>query len=206
MKVLVFGASGKTGGLVVDRALAKGHEVSVLIRDAGRYKKEGVCVLAGDATRPDDVLRAVQGQDAVIEAIGGTTPYKTTSLESNSVRNIIHAMKQVGARRLIVVSMMGIGESEAQAPFWYRYLLMPTFLHGSTKDKTRMEDEVTQSGLEYVIARPPILTDDLPTGTVTVLPPGKTGHKITRTDLAHFLVAQLEDDSNLGRGVTVVNS
>ncbi len=52
--------------------------------------------------------------------------------------------------------MMGIGESSVQAPFWCKHLLMPTFLHGSTKDKTMMEDEVIRSGLNYVIARPPI--------------------------------------------------
>ena len=205
MRVLVFGATGKTGGLVVDCALAKGHEVTVLVRDAGKFGKDGVRVLAGDATKPDDVLRAVQGQDAIIEAIGGTTPYKTTSLESTSVRNMIDAMKTESVRRLIVVSMMGIGESRAQAPFWYKYLLMPTFLHGSTKDKTLMEEEVGRSELNYVIARPPILTDDPPTGTVTVLGSGTIGHTITRADLANFLVDQLEDDSNLGRSVTVVN-
>jgi nucleoside-diphosphate-sugar epimerase len=205
MKVLVFGATGKTGALVVDRALVQGHKVTVLVRDPGKFTKQGVRVLAGDATQPDDVLQAMQGQDAVIEAIGGTTPYKATSLESTSVHNIIHAMKQVGARRLIVVSMMGIGESEDQTPFWYRFLLMPTFLRGSTKDKVKKEEEVVISGLKYVIARPPILTDDPPTGTVTVLSPTETGHKITRTDLARFLVDQLDDEDNLGRAVTVVN-
>jgi putative NADH-flavin reductase len=124
MKVLVFGASGKTGGLVVERALAMGHEVSVLVRDASKFSVAGVNVIAGDATRHDAVLRAVKGQDAVIDTIGGTTPYKTTQLESTSVRNMIEAMKAEGVRRLIVVSMMGLGESREQAPVWYRYLLM----------------------------------------------------------------------------------
>lgn len=74
MRVLVFGAAGKTGSLVVERALAKGQEVTVLVRDASKLKKQGLRVLIGDATKPDDVLKAVHGQDAVIETIGGTTP------------------------------------------------------------------------------------------------------------------------------------
>ncbi|CAN5706012.1 SDR family oxidoreductase [soil metagenome] len=205
MKVLILGASGKTGSAVVERALAKGHEVTVLVRDSRKFTKSGVEVLTGDATKRGDVVRAMKGQDAVIESIGGTTPYKATSLETASVQNIIHAMQQGGARRLVVVSMMGIGESRDQAPFWYRYLLMPTFLHGSTKDKTRMEEEVMKSGLSYVIARPPILTDEPATGTIRVIGKGMTGHSISRADLANFLVDQLEDDSNLGRAVTVVN-
>jgi uncharacterized protein YbjT (DUF2867 family) len=206
MKVLVFGASGKTGGLVVERALAKGHEVSVLVREASKFNVAGVNVIAGDATKHDDVLRAVKGQGAVIDTIGGTTPYKTTQLESASVRNMITAMKAEGVRRLIVVSMMGLGESREQAPAWYRYLLMTTFLRGSTKDKGAMEELVNASGLDYVIARPPILKDGAATGSVKVLGMGETGHAITRADLANFLVDQLGSDEYVGRAVTVVNS
>jgi hypothetical protein len=83
---------------------------------------------------------------------------------------------------------------------------MPTFLRGSTKDKIMMEKEVIQSGLNYIIARPPILKDDPPTGGATVIGTNITGHAITRADLANFLVDQLEADDYLGRAVTVVNT
>jgi uncharacterized protein YbjT (DUF2867 family) len=206
MRVLVLGATGKTGRLVVERALEKSHEVTVLVRDARKFNKSGVRFLIGDATKPDNVLKAMQGQDAAIDTVGGTTPYKATRLERASARNLIEAMKGEGSRRLIVVSMMGLGESRAQAPFWYKYLLMTTFLRGSTRDKAMMEEEVRASGLDYVIVRPPILADDPPTGKVVVLAGDKIGHKITRTDLANFLVDQLAFDGHLGRAVTVVNS
>lgn len=206
MKILVLGATGKTGGQVVERALRRGHTVTVLVRDAARFTKPGVRVLVGDATRAADVLSAVRGQDAVIEAIGGTTPYKATTLERTALANVIAAMRAEDVRRLVVVSMMGVGDSRAQAPFWYRYLLMPTFLHGSTADKEAKEAAVMASGLEYVIARPPILKDGPPTGRVLVLGAGKTGHAITRADLAEFLVEQVETAAYVGRAVTVVNS
>jgi putative NADH-flavin reductase len=109
MKVLVFGASGKTGGLVVERALAKGHDVTVLVRDASRFKRDGVRVLVGDATKREDVSNAMQGQAAVIDTIGGTTPYKKTRLETTAAHNIIEAMQAEGISRLIVVSAMGVG-------------------------------------------------------------------------------------------------
>jgi uncharacterized protein YbjT (DUF2867 family) len=208
MNVLVLGASGKTGGLVVRRALARNHEVTVLVRDAARFKQEGeeeVRVVVGDATNAGDVRRALQGQAAVIDAIGGSTPYKPTRLETTAVHNVIGAMREQGARRLICVSAMGIGDSRSQAPFWYKYLLMPTFLRGSTSDKTAMEQEVSESGLDYVIARPPILTDASPVGSVKVLTGSMTGHSITRADLANFLVEQLSTDAHLCRAVTVVN-
>jgi len=212
MKVLVLGAGGKTGDLVVRSALAEKHEVTVLVRNAAGFRQEGlpegqeaVRVLVGDATDPDDVCRAMQGQAAAIDVIGGSTPYKQTRLETTAVRNLIAAMRAGGGRRLIAVSMMGIGDSRPQAPFWYRYLLMPTFLRGSSRDKIALEREVSESGLDYVIARPPILTDGPPTGGVKVLTGGGKGHSVTRADLADFLVEQLTSDAHLRRAVTVVN-
>jgi uncharacterized protein YbjT (DUF2867 family) len=206
MKVLVLGANGKTGGYVVDRALAAGHHVTVLVRDPAKFNKPGVRVLTGDATKANDVLSAILGQQAVIDSIGGTTPYKSTTLETTAVRNVIDAMKAEHATRLIVVSMMGIGESRAQAPFWYKYLLMPTFLRGSTQDKINMEHAVETSGLQYVIARPPILEDTPATGSIRILGPGEIGHSITRADLAAFLVDQIDSPANIGKAVTIVNN
>jgi uncharacterized protein YbjT (DUF2867 family) len=206
MNVIVFGGTGKTGSLVVDRALTRGHTVTVLVRDPIKFTRPNVRVFAGNATNPSDVLAAMHGQNAVIETIGGTTPWKSTRLEADSIHAIIHAMQEESARRLISISMMGIGDSLAQTPFWYRYLLMPTFLHGSTQDKTHKEAAITADHVEYVIVRPPILIDSPATGQVHILAPNAIGHAITRADLANFLVDQLETDANLNRAVTVVNT
>ena len=206
MNVLVFGGTGKTGSLTVERALAKGHTVTVLVRDPIKFKVPNVRVITGNATNPSDVLAAMHGQNAVIETIGGTTPWKSVTLESDSIHAILHAMQEENVPRLISVSMMGIGDSLSQAPFWYRYLLMPTFLHGSTQDKTTKEAAITAEHVEYVIVRPPILKDSPATGQVHILGPNATGHTITRADLANFLVDQLETDANLNRAITVVNS
>jgi len=206
MNVLVFGGTGKTGSLTVERALAKGHTVTVLVRDPIKFKVPNVRVITGNATNPSDVLAAMHGQNAVIETIGGTTPWKSVTLESDSIHAILHAMQEENVPRLISVSMMGIGDSLSQAPFWYRYLLMPTFLHGSTQDKTHKEAAITADHVAYVIVRPPILKDTPATGQAHILAPNATGHTITRADLANFLVDQLETDANLNRAVTVVNT
>jgi putative NADH-flavin reductase len=206
MNLLVFGATGKTGKLVVERALAKGHTVTALVRDPIKFTRRNVRVFPGNATNPSDVLAAMHGQQAVIETIGGTTPYKSTNLETDSVNAIIHAMQEERVERLISVTMMGIGKSRAQAPFWYRYLLMPTFLHGSTEDKTHKESAIQSSHLDYVIVRPPILKDTHALGHVKILNNGTKGHTITRADLANFLVDQLDSNTNLNRAVTVVNN
>lgn len=190
----------------MERALAKGYAVTALVRDAEKLEhRDQIRVLTGDATNEGDVQRALEGADAVIDTIGGTTPYKDTVLERTAAHNVLQGMRATGVRRLIVVSMMGLGTSKDQAPFWYEHLLMPTFLRGSTKDKAAMEQEVTESGLDFVIVRPPLLKDDPAKGNVTVLLQEGTGHEITRADLAQFLADQVENHEFVGRAVTVVN-
>lgn len=68
-----------------------------------------------------------------------------------------------------------------------------------------MESVVAGSGLEYVIARPPLLTDDDPKGSTLVVAPDATGHRISRADLAQFLVDQLTCDDYVGQAVVVAN-
>ncbi len=205
MKVLIFGAGGKTGSLTVDRALAAGHTVTVFVHN-DTYQHAGVRILTGDASDSTAVRQAVAGQDAVIDTLGGKTPYKATELETSAARNIVAAMQAEGVRRLLVVSMMGMGESAEQAPFWYEHLLLPTWLHGARQDKAGMESAVKSSGLDFVIARPPVLSDDPGKGSYTIVPEGTTTHKITRADLAAFLVDQLQSDVHLGQFVIVANS
>ncbi|RZL16665.1 MAG: SDR family oxidoreductase [Hymenobacter sp.] len=207
MKVLVIGAGGKSGQLVVERALAAGHTVTALVHNAGEYKAPaGTQVLAGDATDAATVARAVAGQDAVIDAIGGHTPFLTTHLEETTAKAVATAMQQQGVRRLVVISVLGAGDSKEQATFFYEKLLMPTFLHGALPDKEAMEAAVKQSNLDFVLVRPPFLSDDPATGSVHIVTGENKAHKITRADLAQFLVDQLTSDTYLGQAVTVTNS
>lgn len=206
MRVLVLGAGGKTGDLVVARALAAGHDVTAFVHDHTSRQDERARVIVGDTENPAAVEQAVAGQDAVIDAIGGKTPYKKTDLESKTARHVVDAMQMHNVRRLVVVSMMGVGDSKSQSPFWYEFVLKPTFLRGADKDKARMESVVSGSGLEYVIARPPLLTDEAAQGCSLVIAPESTGHSITRADLAQFLVDQLTCDDYLGQAVVVANN
>ena len=115
-------------------------------------------------------------------------------------------MKDAGTKRLVVISVLGAGDSGKQSPFWYEHLFLPTFLHGALPDKNAMEAEVKASGVEWVLVRPPILTDDPATGSVKVIAEHEVAHKITRGDLAQFLVDQLTSDTYLGKAVVVANN
>lgn len=208
MKVLVIGAAGKTGQAVVEQTLAAGHQVTAFVRQAATYtQRAGVRVVEGDAADRGAMEAAVRGQDAVLDTIGGKTPYRTTTLESSAAHAIIAAMRRHGVRRLVVTSMLGVGDSKANSSLLLR-VLVATFLRGADKDKTAMEGAVAASGLDWIILRPAILTDDPSTGSVQVFAAatGKKAHKIARADLAAFMVAQLATDEHLRQTVAIATS
>ena len=213
MKVLVLGASGKTGKLVVQEALAAGHEVTVLVHTDPQdddKKHEAVFpskvnVFHGDVRNPTKLRQAIEGQEAVIDTIGGTRPFLNTDLESSAMKVIVSVMKETGARRLVAVSALGEGESKAQTGFFYEHLLMPLFLRGIMPDKANMEAEVTHSGLDFVIVRPSLLKDGETHGHTHVALTSEKAHTISRGGLARFLVEQLTSSHYLGQAVTLTD-
>ena len=103
--------------------------------------------------------------------------------------------------------MLGAGESKKNAPLSVR-LLLPTFLRGADKDKSAMEASVQTSGLDWTILRPAILTDNAATGHVRVFQEGtiEKAHKITREDVASFLVEQLSSSRSIQKILTIANT
>ena len=209
MKILVIGAAGATGEEVVAQALQKGHEVTALVHTAETYEAPlKVRVVAGDVLNPTTLEKAMPGQEAVIDALGGHTPWKDTGLEKDAARNVIESMKKNGVKRLLVVSAIGVGETKDLVPGWYEKLIMPTLLRGAMKDKEQMEPEVEASGLEWTIVRPGHLVNGERTGVVRTFEPGtgETAHKITRADVAAFLLEALVDGKYVGEAVNIASN
>jgi putative NADH-flavin reductase len=207
MNVLIIGAAGRTGAQVVERAVAAGHIVTAFVRDAAPYRAPAnVRVVAGDATERARMDEAMTGQDAVIDAIGGKTPYRQTALERSVAGAVVAAMKSSGARRLIVISAFGVGDSVDQAGWFVEHVILPTLLRGSTEDKAATEAVVRASDIAFVIVRPAMLTDQAATGNVKIFQGHETAHKITRADVAQFCVDQLTSDEHVGSAVTIANS
>ncbi len=205
MNVLVLGAAGKTGRLIVEMAVAAGHDVTALVRNASPYNAPpGVQMLRGDATDPATLAHGMAGQDVVIDAVGGKTPWRKTELERTVARALVSAARQHGTRRIIAISSLGVGDSTAHAPLLLR-LLLPTFLRGSTADKAAMEREVERAGIPYVLVRPAVLNDQPAVGAVRVLTGTEQGRQITRADVASFVIEQLTTDTHLNRAVTIAN-
>lgn len=207
MKVLVIGAAGKTGSLVVEKALAAGHTVTAFVRDAGRYAAPaGVRVASGNATDRAAVGLAMKGHDAVIDTVGGKTPWRNSGLEQAVAQAVVAAAQQHTTRRIIATSAIGVGDSTRQSPLLFRLLILPTLLRGSTADKTAMEQVISRAGIPYILVRPAVLNDKPASGTAHVLAATEKGSQIARADLAAFVVEQLTKDTYLNQTVTVAST
>jgi putative NADH-flavin reductase len=196
--LLLLGATGRTGGELLTQALAQGHHVTALVRDPGKIPVEHgrLRVVTGDASDAAAVDQATDGQDAVLCALGPSSPKALLScdLMRTSICALVTAMDARGVKRLVLLSALGVGRSADRAPKALR-LVFRTLFRQVGKDKTDGEERLAQSDLDWTLVYPPSLTNEPLTGEyqhgesleLTGLP------KIGRADVANFMLAQLAD-------------
>jgi putative NADH-flavin reductase len=207
MQLLVVGATGGTGKQAVEQALERGHFVTAFVRDPAKItiQHPSLTVLTGDVLKPETLLPATRRQDAVICALG-SRPGRDDQAVSVGTQNLIAAMQQAGVRRLLVVSSLGVGTSYEEASLPSK-LFIKTFLSGVIAEKEKQEAAVRASRLDWLIVRPTSLTNGSATGQYRLgehLPfPLFAFPRISRADVAAFLLDQLDSDAYLQRAVTI---
>jgi putative NADH-flavin reductase len=202
VKVLIIGATGATGQILLREALAQGHEVTALARNPSAVAPEDprLRVLEGNALDVSSVEAAVAGQEAVLSALG-TRSSRPTTLFSESTHNVISAMNKHGVRRLVCITGIGVGDSKGHVGFLYDRIIRPFVVKNIYDDKERQEEAIKQSDdLDWVIVRPARLTDEPAKGEYKVFLGGSYKAKtISRADVADFMLAQLTDDTYVGK-------
>lgn len=213
--IAVFGASGLTGSECVYQALKDGDTVIGLTRNPSNLKipkgsggtdaekpltDPKLTMIAGDVTKKADVAKVFENNnvDGVVVALGGKTSDVGETMLTDGTNNVIAAMKDNGVKRLAVVTSIGAGDSENQAPFFFK-VLMWTAMKKIFTDKNNQEEAVMASGLDYCIVRPGGLTVDPPTGVINVIE-GEAG-SIPRADVAQFCLdaVRVEDFPYIGK-------
>lgn len=203
MKIIVFGSTGGTGQHVVKQALNQGHAVTVLVRNPDKLKhnNKNHHVIEGDVLDMSLVERSIQGQDGVLCNLG-SPPADQSGLRAKGTENILRAMEKTGVKRFVCQSALGVGDSRTLLPFHYTYLIVPLFLRHVFADHDIQEHLIKESTLDWVIVRPAILTDNGHTGSYTYDISAhikKLSLKISRADVADFMLKQLTNDSWLHR-------
>ena len=207
MKLVVFGASGGTGREIVGQALEQGHEVTAFVRDPKKLqiKDSRLHVIEGDALKDQAAIaEAIAGKDAIICALGVANSLKSNGLIAGSLAAIVPAAKKHNARRLILISAFGVGDSSRNAPLVPR-LMYRLLLGDIYRDKKVGEDIVKTSGLDWTIVHPVMLTTGRKTETY------RSGErlslsgipKISRADVAHFALAQLTNKTFLRKTAVI---
>ncbi|MEO0464945.1 MAG: SDR family NAD(P)-dependent oxidoreductase [Pseudomonadota bacterium] len=204
--VTIIGGSKGIGLETVKRALEMGHQVTAFARSASkiRISDDRLKKIDGDALNPVDVEAAVANADVVIQALGVPFNLKLftgpITLFSEATRILIPALESSGVKRLIAVTGYGAGDSEAtihplqKAPF--------NLVFGRAySDKSVQERLIRQSGSDWVIARPGVLSNGLKTETYEIITEYDQMRNgvISRADVAHFLVGQIDSDAYVGQ-------
>ena len=197
MKVLIFGATGTVGRELVTQALEMGHTVTAFARDPSKLAigHASLEIIEGDVMDSAAVDRAVAGHDAVLIALGAGSKGQ---VRSTGTRNIIQAMQKSGTRRLVCLSTLGVGDSRGNLNFLWKYIMFGMLLRAAFADHVTQEDDVIRSGLDWTIVRPAAYTDGERTGDYRHgFPATEKGLKlkISRADVADFVLTQLANDS-----------
>jgi putative NADH-flavin reductase len=215
MKVALFGASGATGKLLTRRCLSAGYEVKVLLRSPESFPFLGqVQVIQGSAFDPAVVHDTVEGCDVVLSALGAKSLKREDVLE-RAVPEIVAAMEQTAlgskpVRRIIVLGSAGaLRSSLNKQPAWRRWIVQKivynTLLKWPVASQVSQWKTLARSNLDWTMVMPPMLTNAPGRGTYRIdeqaLP--HNGMRISREDVADFMMRQIEDRRFIREGVYI---
>jgi uncharacterized protein YbjT (DUF2867 family) len=210
MKVTVFGATGGIGGQVVRQALDAGHKVTAVVRNAsglGISSSALEVVTVPGLTDPAVLGPALDGSDAAISGVGPRRR-KDVTVASTSTRGILRALEASGVRRFVAVSAMPVGPTPEGESWANRRILIPliqTMLRDIYADLAAMEDEIRRSATDWTVLRPPKLLNSPLSGTYRTAVGGNVprGRSIARADVAHAMLAVLDDPATIGQAVGI---
>ncbi len=203
MKISVIGASQGIGLELTRIALEEGHEVTVLLRNPSKLsiRDSRLKIARGDILDSASTSAAVAGRDAICVCIGIPPTRKPVDLFSRGIECVLAAMDRGSHQRLIAVTGIGAGDSEGHGGFFYDRLLKPLLLGTIYADKDRQESIIKASDVEWLIVRPGFLTNGPRTGKYRAIDDlsGVTAGKISRADVADFMLKQLVTPTHFGK-------
>lgn len=201
MRLAIFGSTGDLGIPLVKQALAAGHDVVAYARDPARLKiaHSRLTVVQGEYFDGEAIERAVIGTDAVLSVLKPRCYSKEKPVTEWTV-HILEAMKRQGVRRIVAVSTVSAMSLDDLPSVSFKLRLavgIDKFTIGPAyEDMVSVVNVIRESGLDWTIVRMPVVTNSPKTGVVRVSSSdGKTevGAKISREDLAAFLLSQVSD-------------
>jgi putative NADH-flavin reductase len=215
MKVLIVGATGRTGRLIVEEALKQGHDLNVLVRDKNMasFNSKSIEIYEGTPAVRTDLEAAMHGCEAIISALSiaraSDAPWSKLitpqHLISESMKNIIAEADKQNLKRLITISAWGVRETKKEVPFWFRWLIDYTNISFAYAEHESQEKLLEDSNLNWTAVRPVALNDSKKKKTLKVsfnkMP--KPSLYISRQSVANFIVDILKSDKYNRKSPTI---
>ncbi|MCP4762231.1 MAG: SDR family oxidoreductase [archaeon] len=197
MIIGIFGGTGETGMEMIKQGLELGYSFKILARTPSKidFKNDNMEIIKGDILQYDIVKKIVENTDAILVAIGADERGET-HFYSDATKNIVKAMNECNVKRLSIISAAGVGnDPDPNLDFVTKKIIIPLFFKKVYIDMDRMEKLIVGSNLDYTIMQPPALTRTQLTGTyrTEIGMSVRKGRKISRADLAQFMVNNIED-------------
>ena len=166
MKILVLGISGRTGKLVAEEALRRGHNVVGIARDSSKVSIPGSEIIRGTPYDYETVKKAIDGCGAVVSALSSFPASqglfsKVTSpldLMSVSIGNTVKLMEEKGIKRIVLMTALGVGDSAKEIPWLFRFMMKISNIKYAYIDHDRQEKILENSNLDWTVVRPVMLT------------------------------------------------
>lgn len=210
MRLVILGATGKTGRLLVDQAIGRGHEVVAYVRRPDALDdRPGLRVVGGELTDEPALTAALDGADAVLCAIGptGVTGLIGADLMQTTLPVISAAMAAAGVRRLILLSAWGVGDTAASAGLVAK-VAFRTAVRSLYHDKQLAEAGLAATGLDVTTLYPVTLTNGPLSGTAVVRDVAEVSHvdgmpKVSRATVAAAMLDAVEKPDAAGTRLLV---
>ena len=207
MNITIIGASAGIGLETVKRGLDRNHSITTLSRSGIEIEeKKSLKVILGDATNKADLLSSIQNADAIIVTLGTSKNMNATTLFSDFAQLMVEIHKENKIDiPIIFVTGFGAGESKNYVP-WLVKMFLKYFLKDVYADKTKMEEIITNSDLNWTVVRPGRLFDKELTEKYRIenkLFKGINVGGINRADVADFLIKQAEEQTELKKYIAI---
>lgn len=208
MKIAIIGAGAGIGLESVGLALKRGHTITALSRNTDDIPNHpSLTKMNGSATSALDLKNAIEGADAVLVTVG-TKSKKATMLFSEIAKALIEVCNELNfSSPVLVITGFGAGESKGYLSLFMKTVIA-LFLKDQYVDKTRMEELIINSSIKWEIIRPGMLTNNRNSSSYRVLKDLSKGMKvgkISRANVAKFLIGEAEEPRMLNHFVTLTN-
>jgi putative NADH-flavin reductase len=206
----MFGGSRGTGLKLIEKALAEGHEITVLARrpEVLRERFPGIQVIPGDVFNLDSAIATAKGSEVVISTLGFVGRSEETKIYSEGVLNVARAMEGLGLRRLIVLAASQGIDPHPDFP-WYASIMMKLLVKPmfgfAYRDMAKMTGLLAQSDLDWTLVGVPMLTNGSGKGhyRTSIGRPLHHSFRISRADVAEYLLSIIKDKATFRKWTEV---